>query len=127
VIIIEISVAPHYANTHYTKESMRTPGMAWEQTPDSHPPHVIIEKNFETWRAAYAWVSAMDLKSDSGSLDDLLLELMWDSARGKPNQYVQVEIELLERTGTEYTCACIAIEGDEEGRPQPDRVASEAE
>lgn len=84
MIHVEISVEPHH---HVT------------------PPHVITQQEFHTVQGALDWYSSLGLQTDSRTAEDVI-----NAAKG---EYVQVELELLEVTGREYTNATLAIEGKE--------------
>jgi hypothetical protein len=84
MIHIDLSVPPHYR---------------------ADPPHVILEKKFQTWKGAYAWMSNMGFKTD--------VSLDW-FYNNPLNEYVGVELELKEITGKAYTSAVLSIEGNED-------------
>lgn len=73
------------------------------------PPHTILKKQFGTWEEARKWVRSMDFKTGG-------LEWFYNNPS---NEYVQVEVELKEITGKDYTTAVLAIEGNE-NRFDPD-------
>jgi hypothetical protein len=100
MIQIEISVDPHYRDTTYDTSSI-----PWVLT--GPPPHVIISRDFQTWDETKKFIETI--------LDPSQFEPGFESVWNNPNnEYVQVEISLLERTGTVYTKASLSIEGREE-------------
>lgn len=70
------------------------------------PPHTIIDKEFERWHQVRGFVNSLGLNTDSKSLETV--------CNNPNNEYVQVELEVLEVTGQAYTSACLSIEGQEE-------------
>lgn len=71
------------------------------------PPHIILKKRFTTWKETRELlVDTLELKTDNQSLEDLL-------DNNPENEYVGVEIDLLDITGTIYTKAVLSIEGQE--------------
>lgn len=72
----------------------------------AHPPHVIAQWHVPTWAEARDFIKVLGLKIDS----DAAMEV----CDNPTNEYVGVELEVLELTGTTYTAACLSIEGNEE-------------
>lgn len=91
MITVQLSVDPHYK---------------------ARPPHVLFEKHFETWAQTKKFLLPLGLvyESSFGDLHKLLHDFEHD------NEYVGVELELKEQTGTSYTSAVLSIEGREEPR-----------
>lgn len=69
------------------------------------PPHTILKKQFTTWDEARKWVDSMNFKTGSS------MDWFYDNPN---NEYVQVEVELKEVTGKDYTHAVMSIEGNED-------------
>jgi hypothetical protein len=111
-IWIEISVPPHYKGVEY--DTSKTP---WELKLGSRPPAIIIKKTLRTWEELLEWGKALGLKTGGG------IEAVCDNV---DNQYVGVELELMEVTGNQYTDACLAIEGYADDRPCPNLVSPRA-
>lgn len=86
-ITIELSVPSHYRDS-----------------PEKRPA-VILRREFETVENAYDYATGLGLKTDSDSLLDVIT--------AAKDEYVQVEIEVLEVTGHDYTQAIISVEGRE--------------
>lgn len=78
------------------------------------PPHTILEKVFETWDEVIAFLNPLGFNFMSQDKSDQIFPMLLEFK--KANEYVQVEIELKDVTGTTYTAACLSIEGREESR-----------
>lgn len=99
MIHTEISIAPHYKNCRWVEPLKFDP---------ETPPHVIFSHKFSTWKETREFLTGtLKLKTDSQSLEALIDE-------NTENEYVQVEIDLLDQTGRVYTDAILSIEGNEE-------------
>lgn len=83
------------------------------------PPHVIMDKVFETWDEVIAFTNPLGFNFMAKGGDNIFPMLL---AMKEENEYVQVEIELMDVTGTVYTAACLSIEGKEEDRPSSGEV-----
>lgn len=97
MIYIELSIYPHAHHCEWDGVTLR---------PGSRPPHTIRKWEFKTWQEARVWHETMAFISDRDVIGRVL--------EGVDNEYVGHEIELLEVTGTEYTGACLSIEGNED-------------
>lgn len=92
MIHVELSVAPHAKNCQFDGVTLK---------PGSPPPHTIIHRQFSQWDEVRRFVAELGLKVDG--LDFVCCN--------PNNEYVQVELEVKEVTGQEYTAACLSIEG----------------
>lgn len=75
------------------------------------PAHVILKKKFTTWKDAREWFDSMGFKTGTS------MDWFYNNPN---NEYVGVEVELKEVTGTEYTNAVLCFEGKEEEEIDPD-------
>lgn len=106
IIFTEISVDPHYHEVNYTN-------IKKFEFDSTTPPHVIFKKEFKTWIEAQDFlVKTLQLKTEGPELEVLLDELI-DQPKGA-NEYVGVELTLMDITSTVYTKATLAIEGQKE-------------
>jgi len=107
IIHIELSIEPHYSEVRYKPwDRENEPHPSFELQPGSPPPHVILKREYETWDEAQHFV--MDILDLRPTKD---FESVFDNPE---NEYVQVEIELMDQTETLYTKACLSIEGNEQ-------------
>jgi hypothetical protein len=101
MIHIEISTEPHYKEVVWSKDDPLSP------TPDSPPPHVFIKREFATQDEAKQYIDRLGISPHSSDQAQQVLNAPSD-------EYVQVEIELMDLTDTLYTKAALSIEGQEE-------------
>jgi hypothetical protein len=99
VIFIEMTTSPHYKKVRWL------PGENFKFDPTT-PPHIVLKREFTTWDEAQHFVmDILDLRPTS----------TFESIFNNPeNQYVQVEVELMDQTEFLYTQAVLAIEGNED-------------
>jgi hypothetical protein len=96
-IHIDLSVDPHSKHCIF--------GADLKPTPESRPPHKLFEREFHTADEAFKFIAALGLNQEDFETAYSVI----DAAR--LGEYVGVELELKELTATEYTSACLMIEG----------------